>query len=89
MYRAPPDLVVEILSPSTAYYDLKQKKRGYQSAGVKEYWVVDPEDKSMEEYGLDEDSFDLLDQAAGEGETGSEILAGLRVDVVAIFRPIL
>jgi Uma2 family endonuclease len=36
-----PDLVVEILSPSTAAFDLKTKREDYQRAGVREYWIVD------------------------------------------------
>ncbi|NIW80418.1 MAG: Uma2 family endonuclease, partial [Calditrichae bacterium] len=36
-----PDLVVEILSPSSAYDDLKRKWRVYERSGVKEYWIVD------------------------------------------------
>ena len=39
-----PTLVIEILSPSTAYYDTKTKKQIYEAAGVKEFWIVDPED---------------------------------------------
>jgi len=38
-----PDLVVEILSPSTARMDRGLKYRKYQKAGVREYWIVDPE----------------------------------------------
>src|SRR3990167_6684556 len=37
-----PDLVIEILSPATAYYDLRIKKDTYEQSGVKEYWIVDP-----------------------------------------------
>ena len=43
-----PDLVIEILSPSTAYYDYSHKKAVYCERGVKEYWIVDPEDKTIE-----------------------------------------
>ncbi|SFR19099.1 Uma2 family endonuclease [Desulfoscipio geothermicus] len=38
-----PDLVVEILSPSTAVHDKKKKSRIYFKHGVKEYWLVDPD----------------------------------------------
>ena len=37
-----PDMVIEILSPSNAYYDLRQKKDIYQKNGVKEYIIIDP-----------------------------------------------
>ena len=36
-----PDLIVEIISPSTEYYDLFVKKETYEKSGVKEYWLVD------------------------------------------------
>ncbi|MBN8578553.1 MAG: Uma2 family endonuclease [Cytophagales bacterium] len=38
-----PDLIVEVLSPGTKKLDLTKKKDAYEKAGVKEYWVVDPE----------------------------------------------
>ena len=38
-----PDMIVEILSPSTSLYDRKYKFNKYQEAGVREYWIVDPE----------------------------------------------
>ena len=47
-----PDLVVEILSPSTAYRDRGLKLDLYQKAGVSEYWIVDPERKVVQQYVL-------------------------------------
>ena len=41
-----PDLVIEILSVGTRKLDLTKKKDAYEKAGVKEYWVVDPDTKS-------------------------------------------
>lgn len=52
-----PDLVVEILSPSTAKKDLNDKYSIYQEFGVKEYWVVFPFDKAITLYVLHEGSF--------------------------------
>ncbi len=37
-----PDLIIEILSPSTGYYDLKKKFHLYERHGIKEYFVIDP-----------------------------------------------
>ncbi len=50
-----PDVVVEILSPSTAAKDLKVKRELYQKHGVKEYWLAHPTDRIMMIYVLDDD----------------------------------
>jgi Uma2 family endonuclease len=42
-----PDLVIEILSPSTGYYDLKSKFQVYEKHGVREYFIVDPKDDEV------------------------------------------
>lgn len=47
-----PDLIVEILSPSTARNDKLRKKAIYEKYGVKEYWIVDPINKSIEVFHL-------------------------------------
>jgi Uma2 family endonuclease len=46
--EAAPDLVVEILSPSTARFDRTKKRNLYAFSGVKEYWVVDQERRQVE-----------------------------------------
>ena len=56
--RGAPDFVVEILSPSSSRKDLNEKFRLYESRGVREYWVIDPGNRSLLAYRLD---------AAGEG----------------------
>ena len=50
-----PDMIVEIQSFSTAKYDLTTKFNLYQSAGVKEYWVVYPDEKGIEVFLLQHD----------------------------------
>lgn len=47
-----PDLLIEILSPSTSSRDRNLKKRLYESAGVSEYWIVDPDQKVVQQYQL-------------------------------------
>jgi Uma2 family endonuclease len=42
-----PDMVIEVLSPSTGHYDREDKKAVYQEAGVKEYWIVDADAKTL------------------------------------------
>lgn len=46
--QGPPDLVVEILSPSTATRDRELKRKRYEHFGVREYWLVDPADNTLE-----------------------------------------
>lgn len=54
-----PDLVVEVLSPSTANHDRKEKKNAYAKHGVKEYWIVNIESRSVEVYLLQDGVLDL------------------------------
>lgn len=54
-----PDLVAEILSPSTAKNDKAVKKDVYAQCGVREYWIVSPGDKTVEQYLLREGKFVL------------------------------
>lgn len=49
-----PDLVVEVLSHSTANRDRGYKKEAYAKYGVREYWIVNPTDRSVEVYLLSE-----------------------------------
>ena len=45
-----PDLVVEVLSPSTTKNDRLYKKEAYERCGVREYWIVDPANKTIEQH---------------------------------------
>lgn len=56
-----PDLVVEILSPSTFRHDRGRKKDAYERHGVREYWIVDPANRSVEQYVLENGAFVLRD----------------------------
>ena len=56
-----PDLVVEVLSPSTFRYDKGHKKDAYARNGVREYWIVDPANRSIEQYVLENGAFVLRD----------------------------
>ncbi len=80
-----PDLVVEILSQSTAYYDLRKKFKVYEQLGVKEYWIVDPEEKTIQVFVLSNGKY-VLDQEAGmDGAARSRLLEGFAVDLKGIF----
>ena len=50
--RGAPDLVIEVLSDSTARYDRVEKMRAYTEFGVKEYWIIDTDQKTLEAFDL-------------------------------------
>lgn len=54
-----PDFVVEVLSPSTQKKDMTIKLEKYMSAGVKEYWLVDPKKKIVIVYFFTEEDYDI------------------------------
>jgi Uma2 family endonuclease len=55
--RGAPDLVIEILSPSNSVIEMHRKLFLYESAGVMEYWVINPEEKVIEVYRQDGEHF--------------------------------
>lgn len=55
--QGPPDVVVEILSPSTRLRDQKLKRTLYKKVGAKEYWLVDPKRNVVEVYGRGPEEF--------------------------------
>lgn len=56
-----PDLVVEVLSPSTAKHDRRTKLKIYEKHGVKEYWIVDTMNRSIEVHQLKDGVYDIYD----------------------------
>lgn len=81
-----PDLVIEILSPSTAGYDLKEKFRVYERSGVREYWIVDPEMNSVEMYSNAQGSFSISSTSEITGKIESPLLDGFSLDKESIFQ---
>lgn len=80
-----PDFVIEILSPSTAYYDLRKKFKMYEKHGVREYWIVDPSIKSVDIYNNKDGKFFLAQSLTSEGKCTSSVIKGFEVDVKDIF----
>lgn len=81
--RGAPDLVVEVFSPGTVRADRKDKFRLYEKFGVREYWMVDPDEKLLEIWQLQGGRFALVD-VFGPGDTCQSPLLGV-VDLSAIF----
>ncbi|MBI5470813.1 MAG: Uma2 family endonuclease [Ignavibacteriae bacterium] len=83
--KGAPDLVVEILSPSTGYLDLTHKKTVYETSGVKEFWIVDPKEKLVEVQQNTPNGFVTFSKARGTGKVRSSILNGFEVDIAEVF----
>jgi Uma2 family endonuclease len=81
----PPDLVIEVLSPSNRGHDLLTKRSLYARAGVKEYWLVDPDSRTIEILALDRDAFHLAVAASGAETPVSPLLGPLPITVADLF----
>lgn len=82
----PPDLVIEVISPSTASYDIREKFRVYERSGVKEYWIVDPQMSSVEIYFNEDGHFSLITKVEGGGRFESLLLKGFEIDLEELFK---
>jgi Uma2 family endonuclease len=80
-----PDLIVEILSPSTASRDRGEKKGIYELNGVREYWLVDARAREVVVLTLREGAFDQGARYASGETLASSVLSGLRVEVTSLF----
>ncbi len=79
-----PDFVIEILSNSTKDRDRGIKYDDYAAHGISEYWIIDPEDESVEQYLLHEKNY-KLNLKAHKGIIESTAIQGLSMDIRAIF----
>lgn len=84
--EAPPLLVVEVLSPSTAAYDREAKARRYAALGVPHYWILDPDARRMECWRNDAGTYVLSASAAGDEALASPDIQSLTIDLAAIWR---
>lgn len=80
-----PDFVVEILSPSTENIDREIKYRDYAQHGVKEYWIIDPERQTIEQYQLKNTEYELQVKL-NKGLIESKVIEGFQADLADIFK---
>lgn len=76
-----PDLVVEVLSPSTAEFDLGLKLRRYARFGVQWYWSVDPEGRTLRELELVDGSYVERSRLEGNALFRPLLFPGLTIDL--------
>lgn len=79
-----PDFVVEVLSKSTAENDRGIKYQDYESHGVREYWIVDPEKQVIEQYVLEGGQYELQ-LKSGDGHIKSVAVEGFSIPISAVF----
>ncbi len=85
--RGGPDIAIEIASPATGYKDRKVKRDLYERHGVKEYWIVDPEENTVMVFSLSKDGiYGKYELYGGDGQLKTPLLPGLEVDLSLVFR---
>jgi len=81
-----PDLVIEIISKSTAKKDKVVKFNRYQRAGVKEYWIVDPSNETIDVYCLENEGFAHRGTYFKDDRISVHLFEGLSIDLANVFR---
>lgn len=81
-----PDLIIEIISPTSIIRDRIEKKNLYERMAVQENWLVDPQYEAIEIYTLQNNRYELFSAATTlEGEFKSAIFDGLSINLTDIF----
>jgi len=80
-----PDMVIEILSPSTASKDMILKYNKYMEAGVREYWIVDPSTRSVRVCLLNDGKYDSVDYLDARA-IPVHVLDGCVIDLKKVFK---
>jgi Uma2 family endonuclease len=84
-----PDMVIEVLSPSTASVDRDDKRHKYEKAGVREYWIVAPNERTVETFVLKNGVFmqDCYSQSSTHPDTSvtAAIFPGLTIKLADLF----
>jgi Uma2 family endonuclease len=84
-----PDLVVEILSPSTGKKDYNEKYFLYEKNGVREYWIINPDAESVEIFHLQKgeyNSIGVFGEYDLEGDVSSQIFPDLTLKLSELFK---
>lgn len=83
--KGAPDMVVEVLSPSTQRQDRMVKLNLYQKAGVREYWIVDPENKTVQVFQLIDGVFHVTEFYGVSDRAKVNVLEKCFVDLSSVF----
>ena len=83
--KGAPDLIIEILSPSNLRHDRLTKYNLYQRAGVREYWIVDPESKTVQSFVLENGYYAAQDFGDEEDTIQVNVLEDCVIDLSLVF----
>ncbi|MES2704046.1 MAG: Uma2 family endonuclease [Bacteroidota bacterium] len=83
-----PDIVVEVLSPGNNAKELRNKYAVYEEAGVKEYWIVSPQDQWVQVHRLMDNKFTLSPNYVVGDEVMSDVLPGFSLSLADLFKGI-
>lgn len=83
--KGAPDLVIEILSPSTQRHDRVTKFNLYQQAGVREYWIVDLSNQSVQSFVLDNGRYAAMDLGTAGDKMKVNVLENCILDLSPVF----
>lgn len=83
-----PDLIIEIISPNNSKHDTVTKYNLYEEAGVLEYWIVEPTNRLVLVYVLDNGKYRGLQPFGEDMVVESQVIKGLEVSVNDVFRRI-
>jgi Uma2 family endonuclease len=84
-FEGAPDLVVEVISPSSIRLDRVTKFTEYEQTGVTEYWIVDPQARIIEVYVLSNGEYGLLGTFKDKDMLQSQVLAGIEIVANTLF----
>lgn len=83
--KGAPDMVVEILSPSSLRHDRLVKLNLYQKAKVHEYWIVDPENKAVQVFLHDGDFLRIFEEYEAKDVAKVNVLDGCFIELNKVF----
>jgi len=84
--KGAPDLIVEILSPESAARDMNDKLHLYEKYGVKEYWIINPSERTLSLYRLDKgNTYSRPEIIRGKDLVNTSVLDGFEISVDDIF----
>ncbi|MCL2322873.1 MAG: Uma2 family endonuclease [Oscillospiraceae bacterium] len=87
-YKGVPEFVIEILSDSTARYDMIKKLGKYEKLGIKEYWIIDPEIKRVFVFVLNNGIYGKPDFYFEDDKIKLKTLENIEVDLGPVFNSI-